>query len=94
MKLLVLAPCPGSAASTRFRLEQFFPALRAAGIEPILRPFLDEQGFATIYRRGAPLSKLGAAVRAVGGRIADLVRAFDVGAVLVHREAALVGPPI
>jgi glycosyltransferase involved in cell wall biosynthesis len=94
MKLLVLAPCPTSAASTRFRLEQFFPALRAAGIEPILRPFLDERGFATIYDRGAPLAKLGAAMRAIAGRIADLVRSFDVGAVLVHREAALVGPPI
>ena len=94
MKLLVLAPCPRSAASTRFRLEQFFPALRSAGIEPILRPFLDERGFATVYRRGAPWSKLVAAARAIAGRVTDLARAIDARAVLVHREAALVGPPI
>ena len=94
MKLLVLAPCPGSAASTRFRLEQFFPALRAAGIEPVLRPFLDERGFATIYRRGDVTSKLVAAIRAIAGRITDLARAVDAAAVLVHREAALVGPPV
>jgi glycosyltransferase involved in cell wall biosynthesis len=94
MKLLVLAPNPSSAASTRFRLEQFFPALRRSGIEPVLRPFLDEPGFAALYRRGAPVNKLGGALRAVCGRVLDLVRAIGAGAVLVHREAALVGPPV
>jgi glycosyltransferase involved in cell wall biosynthesis len=93
-RLLVLAPNPTSAASTRFRLEQFFPALRAAGIEPILRPFLDEEGFAILYRRGAPLDKLRAAAQALAGRAADLVRASGAAAVLIHREAALVGPPV
>jgi glycosyltransferase involved in cell wall biosynthesis len=94
MKLLVLAPTPSSAASTRFRLEQFFPALRTVGIEPILRPFLDEDGFAVLYRRGAPWPKLRAAARAIVGRAADVVRASGAAAVLVHREAALVGPPL
>jgi glycosyltransferase involved in cell wall biosynthesis len=94
MNLLILAPYPSSAASTRFRLEQFFPALRAAGIEPHLRPFVDERGFATIYRHGAPLTKLRAATRALSGRLGDLVRAIDADAVLVHREAALIGPPV
>jgi glycosyltransferase involved in cell wall biosynthesis len=90
----MLAPAPGSAASTRFRLEQFFPALRAAGIEPVLRPFLDEEGFALLYRRGAPLGKLVAAARAFSGRLADLLRSVGAAGVLVHREAALVGPPL
>lgn len=94
MTLLVLAPNPSSAASTRFRLEQFFPALRAAGIEPVLRPFLDEAGFAILYRHGAPLAKLLTAARALAGRAADVARAVAADAVLIHREAALVGPPI
>lgn len=94
MKLLVLAPAPSSSASTRFRLEQFFPALLEAGIEPVLRPFLDEDGFGVLYRRGAPVRKLEAAARALAGRAADLVRAVGAGAVLIHREAALVGPPL
>jgi glycosyltransferase involved in cell wall biosynthesis len=92
--LLVLAPAPTVAASTRFRLAQFFPALRAAGVEPQLRPFLDEAGFGLLYRPGAPLAKLAAAARALAGRLADLVRAARADAVLVHREAALVGPPL
>ncbi|HEX2569253.1 MAG TPA: glycosyltransferase family 4 protein [Polyangia bacterium] len=93
-RLLVLAPAPTSAASTRFRLEQFFPALRAAGIEPTLRPFLDEPGFAVLYRPGARGEKVQAALRALAGRMGDLARARDVDAVLIHREAALVGPPV
>jgi glycosyltransferase involved in cell wall biosynthesis len=94
MTLLVLTPNPSSAASTRFRLEQFFPALRAAGVTPILRPFLDEDGFSVLYRRGSPLDKVRAAARALAGRAADLARATRARAVLIHREAALVGPPI
>lgn len=93
-RLLVLAPAPSSAASTRFRLEQFFPALRAGGIEPTLRPFLDEQGFSVLYRQGARADKAQAALRALAGRMGDLLRARDFDAVLIHREAALVGPPV
>jgi glycosyltransferase involved in cell wall biosynthesis len=92
--LLVLAPAPSAMPSVRFRVEQFFPALRQAGIEPIFRPFLDESGFSLLYRRGAAVGKLRAAVNALVGRIGDLVRATRAAGVLVHREAALVGPPV
>jgi glycosyltransferase involved in cell wall biosynthesis len=94
VKLLVLTPNPSTAAATRFRLEQFFPALREAGIEPVLRPFLDEDGFRVLYRQGAPAAKLRTGARALAGRAADLVRAVAADAVLIHREAALVGPPL
>jgi glycosyltransferase involved in cell wall biosynthesis len=93
-RLLVLAPAPPEMPSVRFRLEQFFPALRAAGIEPLFRPFLDEAGFSLLYRRGAALGKVSAAVRALTGRIADLLQATRAAAILVHREAALIGPPL
>jgi glycosyltransferase involved in cell wall biosynthesis len=93
-RILMLAPAPTSAASTRFRLEQFFPALRQHGIDPVLRPFLDEKGFALLYRSGAAAQKALAAARALAGRIADLARSLGAAGVLVHREAALVGPPL
>ena len=93
-RLLVLTPAPISAASTRFRLVQYFPALRAAGIEPILRPFLDETGFRALYQSGQVWTKLRAAVGAIVGRLIDLLRATRADAVLIHREAALVGPPL
>lgn len=94
MKLLVLTPNPSSAASTRFRLEQFFPLLARAGVTAELHPFLDEDAFRLLYRPGAALRKVGAGIRAVVGRVVDLVRALDAGGVLIHREAALVGPPL
>lgn len=94
MTLLVLTPNPSSAASTRFRLEQFFPALHAAGIEPVLRPFLDEQAFALLYRPDMKLRKARLAIEALAGRVADLARSTRARAVLIHREAALVGPPL
>jgi glycosyltransferase involved in cell wall biosynthesis len=93
-RLLVLTPAPTSSASTRFRLEQFFPVLRARGIEPILRPFLDEDGFRVLYRPGHLATKARAAASALVGRIGDLVRATRCDAVLLHREAALIGPPL
>src|SRR5262245_61831617 len=93
-RLLVLAPAPLSSASTRYRLAQFFPALREAAIEPTLRPFVDEAGFKTLYTRGGAVQKLHAGHRALLGRLTDLVRATRADAVLIHREAALIGPPI
>jgi glycosyltransferase involved in cell wall biosynthesis len=92
--LLALAPAPLSAAATRYRVYQYAPALRSAGIELVLRPFLDERGFAVLYRSGEPLAKLAAAARAVAGRFRDLVQSVHADAVLVHREAALIGPAV
>jgi glycosyltransferase involved in cell wall biosynthesis len=93
-RLLVITPNPITAASTRFRLVAYFDALRAAGFEPILRPFLDEDGFDILYKKGLAPAKVYAALRAFSNRTVDLVRAARVDAVLVHREAALVGPPV
>jgi glycosyltransferase involved in cell wall biosynthesis len=59
-----------------------------------LRPFLGDRGLGLLYRRGEPLAKLVAAARAVGGRLRDTVDSLQADAVLVHREAALIGPPV
>lgn len=93
-RLLALVPAPRVLATTRFRVEQFAPALNRAGIELVVRPFLDEEGFAVLYSQGGALRKIRAAAVAVARRIGDLVRAQGATAVLIHREAALVGPPI
>ncbi len=61
----------------------------------MLRPFLDETAVAALYRAGSNALKVGAAIRALAGRLRDVLEArhgFD--GVLVHREAALIGPPI
>ena len=92
--LLALVPAPIVAAATRYRLHQFAPALHAAGVELVLRPFLDDSGFDLLYRPGHTLTKVQVAARALANRVLDLVRAVDADAVLVHREAALIGPPV
>ncbi len=93
-RLLAWAPAPIAAAATRYRLAQYAPQLARAGIELILRPFLDEDGFAVLYSAGHRAEKIAAATRALAGRLRDLVDAARVDAVLIHREAALVGPPL
>lgn len=93
-RLLALATYPLSAAATRFRIAQFFPALAAAGIEAEVRPFLDERDFAVLYERGHVAHKSAAALRAIAGRIGDVIRAANADVVFVQREAALVGPPV
>lgn len=92
-RLLALAPAPDEAAATRFRVTQYFAALQQHGIEATLRPFLDAHGFQILYQRGGAPQKALAAAHALGGRIADLCRATRADAVLIQREAALVGPP-
>jgi glycosyltransferase involved in cell wall biosynthesis len=92
--LLALTPAPVMAAATRFRVQQFAPALRSAGINLVLRPFLDDRGFEILYRRGQLAGKVVVGARALAGRLRDLATAVHADAVLVHREAALIGPPV
>ena len=88
LRVLALAPYPGSAPSTRFRVLQLEPALRALGVELTLHPFLSQEAYAELLAGGA--------VRA-GRRIARALRearavvggagAYD--AVLVQRGIGL-----
>ncbi len=93
-RLLCLVPVPQRAAAPRFRVAQYFAALQQSGIEAVLRPFLDDEGFGVLYRAGAPADKALAAARALAGRVADVCRSIRFDAVLIQREAALVGPPV
>jgi glycosyltransferase involved in cell wall biosynthesis len=93
-RLLVLASYPRSAAATRFRACEYFPALRARGIEPELWPFMDDVFMAGFYSHGRRVSKALQIAKFTLHRLAQIVpaRAFD--AVLVQREAAILGPAI
>lgn len=94
MRVLFLASYPHSCASTRFRATQFFPHLRREGIECHLSPFLPERVFRGFYssqgtaRKGVQLSLL------TFKRIFDAVRSQRYDAVVVQREAMLIGPPL
>jgi len=94
LKLLCLGTYPVESAATRYRVLQFFPDLSAAGIDASYRPFMDSRFFESFYKPGRSLHKsmrlLGSALR----RLNDVQRAGRCDVVLIHREAALFGPPL
>ncbi|RYE90599.1 MAG: hypothetical protein EOO75_09950, partial [Myxococcales bacterium] len=93
-RLLMLCAYPPDAAATRFRVCGYVDALRAAGIEPDVRPFISDAYFAEMYR---PRHLARKAAELLGFGLAKLPLLRDAGrydAVFVQREAALVGPPV
>ena len=94
LKLLCLGTYPVESAAARYRVLQYFPHLREHGIEAEFAPFLSSEFFREFYSPGRRLHKalhlLGAAAR----RLAMIGAARNFDAVLVHREAMLMGPPL
>ena len=95
-RLLVLASKPrGLAPGQRFRFEQWAPRLsRDHGITLDLAPFESEQLSQILYRPGHRLKKALWVTRDFFRRVQSVVDARGYDAVLVFREAALIGPAI
>lgn len=94
LKVLALAPYPEQAASTRFRVAQFMPLLRAQGIDCELKPFISNAQFARLYRKQSlGRNALGMGFSAAA-RAFELISAKQWDVVFIQREAALVGPPL
>ncbi|HYX40743.1 MAG TPA: glycosyltransferase family 4 protein [Pyrinomonadaceae bacterium] len=94
MNVLALCSYPVEAAATRYRVAQFITPLRERGIEVTLRPLLDGRTFASLYRRAEWPRTAAALAAAALRRVADIWHARKFDAVLVQREALLVGPPL
>jgi len=92
-RILALATYPESVASTRFRLTQMIPYLRARGLDVDFRPFLDEDFLRGFYQRGNRVSKATRLALQTIARLSSVIAATDVDAVFIQREAALIGPP-
>ena len=92
-RLLVLCAHPEQSPATRFRACAYFPAFREAGIEVDYRPFLtrEERGRLHETRTLSQVRDLGLAL---ARRLLLGTRARRYDAVLVQREAMLVGPPV
>jgi glycosyltransferase involved in cell wall biosynthesis len=94
MEVLALASYPLQAAATRYRLQQFVGPLAQRGIRLTIRPFLDPNLFASLYKRNALPSTaaglLGAGIR----RFEDVFTARKADVLLVQREAMIFGPPV
>lgn len=94
MRVLALASYPVEAAATRFRVAQFVRPLAERGIELRLRPFLDAEQFASLYRPGAKLRKAAGLVPSTLARVGDVLRARSADVLFVQREAMMFGPPV
>lgn len=95
MKVLALVPYPlDTAPGQRYRWEQWAPYLREEGIEIEFVPFASAELSQTLYRPGLYASKASGMAAALGRRLRDGWRARSFDAVLVQREASLVGPAV
>lgn len=93
ISVCALVPYPlGSTPSQRFRLEQWAPDLRQAGIELELVPFVDPALMRCLHQPGHYLAKAGLAARATARRLRLLRQLDDFDLVIVHRAALLAGP--
>ncbi len=87
MRALFLVPWPSEAASTRLRVEQYFPYLREHGVEPTLRPFMPASLYGMVYQPGHVVWKTGLVLLSSLRRLVDVVGASRADIVFIHREA-------
>jgi len=91
-QILALAAYSERVASTRFRLTQVLPYLRARGWDVRFEPFVDDDFLRDFYTRGNQFKKATYLAARSLERFALAAGATGVDAVFVQREAALIGP--
>jgi glycosyltransferase involved in cell wall biosynthesis len=95
-RLLVLASKPrGVSPSQRYRLEQWEPHLAANfGISLEFAPFESQALVDLLYRKGHIAAKAFWMLRDYARRSTTVIKSRRYDAVVIHREAALIGPAI
>lgn len=91
IKVLFWVPYPIEGASNRYRVEQYLPYLKKAGISYSLRSFWSSSAFAILYKSGYRLRKLYYFILGTISRIFDLARVSQYDVVFIHREAYPIG---
>jgi len=94
IRLLCLSNYPLENAGVRHRMAAYFPYLRQQGVDVTFRPFLDSRFFSRFYEPGHALSKALHLTGFMLRRCADMQRAYTHDAVLIHKGAAIAGPPL
>lgn len=92
-RLLALAVYPVRSAATRFRVGALRESLAERNIELTLATSLDERGLEVLYRPGKVLTKAMFAARSTLAQWTQSLAGGPWDAVLVQREAGLIGPP-
>ncbi len=94
MRILFLTPYPkGEAPSQRFRFEQYYPILEAAGIEYHQQSFISEKTWRILYQPGHSIRKILGIGAGFARRLGVLLQLGRYNCVFIHREASPLGPP-
>ncbi|MDD4910404.1 MAG: glycosyltransferase family 4 protein [Candidatus Omnitrophica bacterium] len=91
MKILFWSPYPSEGASNRYRIEQYLPYLKSAGIKYDLHPFWSSKAYSLLYKEGYYFRKLYYFLLGTFSRIRDLIFIFQYGIIFIHREAYPIG---
>lgn len=95
VRALVLCPAPeGRSPGQRFRFEQYFGVLRAAGIDVEVAPFLDARTSSILYAHGSNYNKMAGVLVGFIHRLKLARRFREYDRIFIFREAAPLGPPI
>jgi glycosyltransferase involved in cell wall biosynthesis len=94
-KILFLFPYPsGTAASQRFRFEQYLDFLNKNGFSFHLQSFLDDKTWSVLYKPGYTFQKIIGILKGFLRRFYVLFSLGKYDFVFLHREASPLGPPI
>ncbi len=95
MKISFVSPYPkGQAPSQRFRFEQYLDLLKNEGHEVELLSFLGPRSWNKFYQKGKFFRKFLGLVKGTLKRVVHLIRLSNSHFVVIHREAAPLGPPV
>jgi glycosyltransferase involved in cell wall biosynthesis len=95
MRVLVLTPyLYGTAPGPRSSIELWEEVLRPDGITFHYEPFETKHLHAILYRPRGTIAKTQEMLRGLGKRIKLIASELDFDAVLIYREAALIGPAL
>lgn len=94
-KVFILAPYPkGEAPSQRFRFEQYLDALEKDDITIEFHPFLNRNTWQKLYQKGSFWAKVFGILGSFWRRFILLFRISKADYIFIHREAAMIGPPV
>ena len=91
MRVLFWVPYPTEGASNRYRVEQYLPYLREAGVNYSLRPFWSKRAFRVLYKNGHWFTKCFYFILGTIYRFFDLLTISQYDLVFIHREAYPIG---
>jgi glycosyltransferase involved in cell wall biosynthesis len=95
LKVLFIVPYPIDGPSTRYRVDQYLPFLRANGVDAdVLRFVGSRHFFQTMYQPGRVVYKMAYTLSRMVARVAHALKSKNYDVVVVQRESMPYGPPL